>query len=199
MARQSNILLAAVYSRKDARAAFLVRYLLSRVSEWTQIFLYPFIFYKGHNWNKTMRRDLLMQVLKLRCSVVLVQERRFSFHKQTNHFCERPSRLQLSSSSSASANPSLHSVGLCKCLSDCEGWRWWMWLRHFRSCTSINLPIGQPEHSLIPPEGGGEGCLGPDIPGHITWWPGRWGVFAASSPEVICHCVYSCSQEMWVP
>lgn len=44
--------------------------------------------------------------------------------------------------------------------------------------------------------GGGEESPGPDIPGHITWWPGRPGDCLASSPEVICHCVCFCSQEM---
>lgn len=63
-----------------------------------------------------------------------------------------------------------------------------MWLGHSGSC--------QPEHCLIPPKGGGEESPGPDIPGHITWWPRGPGVCLASSPEVICHCVCSCSQEM---
>ena len=61
-------------------------------------------------------------------------------------------------------------------------------------CTLTNLPSSQPEHSLIQPEGGGEAGLRPDIPGHITWWPGRPGVRLASSPEVLCHCTCSCSQ-----
>lgn len=193
--RQGSAWSSQVCSRKNMRARPLVKQLLSRVSELTKIFLYLFIFYKDPGWSTIIRRDILLKATRESHSIVLVQERRrFSFHRQTSHFCQRHSGRQLSNLSlEGFASPSLHKhwplqVPLWLRRMRMMNMARTFWILYFDKSTHMSARM------FSDPTRGKR-----DSPGHITWWPGRLGFSLASSAEVICHGVCSRAQDMYAP